>query len=72
MICGVCCEKYNKSTHSKITCEFAGCGYEACKICIRTYLLGTTNDPPLFLPPSRKGFEVREHFGKGKTLKHSE
>ena len=45
MSCGVCCEKYNKSTHSKITCEFAGCGYEACKICIRTYLLGTTNDP---------------------------
>lgn len=45
MSCGVCCEKYNKSTHSKITCEFSGCGYEACKICIRTYLLGTTNDP---------------------------
>jgi len=45
MSCGVCCEKYNKSTHSKITCEFAGCGYQACKICIRTYLLGTTNDP---------------------------
>ena len=43
--CGVCCEKFNKSTHSKVTCEFAGCGYEACKICIRTYLLGTTNDP---------------------------
>ena len=45
MSCGVCCEKYNKSTHSKITCEFTGCSYEACKICIRTYLLGTTNDP---------------------------
>jgi hypothetical protein len=45
MICGVCCEKFNRSTHAKVTCEFAGCGYEACKICIRTYLLGTTNDP---------------------------
>ena len=45
MSCGICCEKFNKSTHSKITCEFAGCGYEVCKICIRTYLLGTTNDP---------------------------
>ena len=45
MICGVCCENFNKSTRSKITCEFSGCGYEACKICIRTYLLGTTNDP---------------------------
>jgi hypothetical protein len=45
MSCGICCEKFNKSTHSKITCEFTGCSYEACKICIRTYLLGTTNDP---------------------------
>ena len=43
--CGVCCEKYNKSTRSKVVCEFAGCAYESCKICVRTYLLGTTNDP---------------------------
>jgi hypothetical protein len=43
--CNICCEKYNKSLNAKITCEFSGCGYEACKTCIRTYLLGTTNDP---------------------------
>ena len=43
--CGVCCEKYNKSTHSKVTCEFDGCAYESCKVCVRKYLLGTTNDP---------------------------
>jgi len=45
MICGVCCEKYNKSYNAKIVCEFNGCGFEACKTCTRTYLLGTTNDP---------------------------
>ena len=45
MSCEVCCEKYNKSTHNKVTCESSGCGYEACKVCIRTYLLGTTSDP---------------------------
>ena len=44
-ICNVCCEKYNKGLNSKITCEFTGCGFEACKTCIRTYLLSTTNDP---------------------------
>ena len=45
MSCEVCCEKYNKSTHNKVKCESSGCGYEACKVCVRTYLLGTTNDP---------------------------
>ena len=45
MQCGVCCEKYNKSSNAKVVCEFNGCGFEACKTCIRTYLLGTTNDP---------------------------
>jgi hypothetical protein len=45
MTCGVCCEKYNNSTHNRVVCEYAGCGYESCKVCVRTYLLGTTNDP---------------------------
>ena len=45
MTCEVCCEKYNKSINSKVVCESSGCGYEACKVCVRTYLLGTTNDP---------------------------
>ena len=43
--CNICCEKYNKSLNAKVTCEFAGCGFEACKTCTRTYLLGTTSDP---------------------------
>jgi hypothetical protein len=44
--CAVCCETFNKSTHQKISCEHDGsCDFEACKSCIRTYLLGTTNDP---------------------------
>jgi len=45
MTCEVCCEKYNKSINYKVVCESSGCGYEACKVCVRTYLLGTTNDP---------------------------
>jgi len=43
--CNICCEKYNKSLNTKITCEFINCNYEACKSCVRTYLLSTTNDP---------------------------
>jgi hypothetical protein len=43
--CEICCEKYNKSTHNRVVCEYSGCGYESCKVCVRTYLLGTTNDP---------------------------
>ena len=44
-LCNICCEKYNKTVNAKVLCEFSGCGFEACKTCIRTYLLGTTNDP---------------------------
>lgn len=44
-ICNICCEKYNKTLNSKVTCPFVGCGYESCKTCVRTYLLNTTNDP---------------------------
>ena len=44
-VCEVCCEKYNKSTHTRVVCEYAGCAYETCKVCVRKYLLGTTNDP---------------------------
>lgn len=45
MDCSICCEKYNKSLNAKITCYFTSCNFEACKTCIRTYLLNTTNDP---------------------------
>ena len=44
-VCGICCENYNFSTHTRIICEFADCQYNACKMCIRTYLVSTTVDP---------------------------
>ncbi len=44
-ICNICCENYNKTLNSKVTCEIASCGFEACKTCVRTYLLNSTNDP---------------------------
>ena len=43
--CSICCEKYNKSTHAMVVCEFGDCGFTSCKACVRTYLLGTTLDP---------------------------
>ena len=42
MTCNICCENYNKSLRAKITCI---CGFDACKSCVRTYLLSTTKDP---------------------------
>ena len=44
--CDVCCDSFNKSTRIRIPCEHSGaCSFEACKTCVRTYLLGTTSDP---------------------------
>jgi hypothetical protein len=45
MNCNICCEKFNKSVNAKVTCPIAACSFEACKTCVRTYLLNTTNDP---------------------------
>ena len=45
MSCFVCCEKYNKTTRTKIVCPFSNCNYEACKSCIRTYIVGSAKDP---------------------------
>ena len=41
--CSVCCEKFNKSTHLKVSCNY--CDYETCRSCIQRYLLDITNDP---------------------------
>lgn len=41
--CQICTEKFNKSTHASVVCEFGDCNYEACKTCVRKYILGTTN-----------------------------
>lgn len=43
--CSICCEKYNKSIHTKVTCEYGDCNFDACKSCVRTYLIGTTANP---------------------------
>ena len=45
MTCSICCESFNKSLNSKIVCPIPNCHFEACKTCVRTYLLSTTNDP---------------------------
>lgn len=44
--CSVCCEQFNKLANVKISCEHNGvCSFDACKTCVKTYLLGTTSDP---------------------------
>ena len=43
--CNICCEAFNNSTRSRIQCDYGDCKYEACKACIRQYLLGTTENP---------------------------
>jgi hypothetical protein len=45
MSCNICCEKFNKSLHLKITCPYEDCAFEACKTCTRQYLLSTSSDP---------------------------
>ena len=39
--CNVCVEKYNKTNRAKVTCR---CDYEACRLCIKTYLLNVSED----------------------------
>ena len=34
--CNVCVEDYNKTSRTKVTCK---CGFEACRNCIKTYLV---------------------------------
>ena len=43
--CSICCEEYNGSTRSCITCDYGDCLYSACKSCVRQYLLGTAENP---------------------------
>ena len=41
--CTICCETFNKSTRARINCP--GCSLQACRTCIRTYLLGSSALP---------------------------
>lgn len=43
--CPICCDNFNSSTRSMITCPNAECNFECCKTCVRTYLLGSIQDP---------------------------
>lgn len=45
MSCNICCDLYNRSTKSIVICRFDDCKYEACKECVRTYLINTTAEP---------------------------
>ena len=42
MECQVCCETFNKSNHSKVSCY---CNFVQCSACAEKYLLETPNDP---------------------------
>ena len=43
--CQICAEPFNRSTRAPISCESSECNFQACKTCVRTYLLGTSKDP---------------------------
>ena len=44
--CSICCEKFNQSIHSRIICDYGDCKYsEACKACVRHYILNSSADP---------------------------
>ena len=43
--CNICCEYYTKSTRAPVKCGFGDCNFEACKSCVRKYLLSITNEP---------------------------
>lgn len=45
MTCPVCVCGYNKTINCRVRCPDETCGYEACKECTRTYILGTAQDP---------------------------
>ena len=37
MSCNICCDNYNKSTRSKVTCPY--CDFDVCRTCCETYIL---------------------------------
>ncbi len=43
MECQVCCERFNKSNHSKVVCHY--CSFAQCSSCAERYLMDTPNDP---------------------------
>ena len=49
---GICAEKYNRSTRKKCVCPY--CSFAACRKCIKTYLLGSFQDPHCMVPDCKK------------------
>ena len=45
MSCPICCEKFNKRNNLAITCPNPQCGQQACRTCVKTYLLNSIQDP---------------------------
>jgi hypothetical protein len=43
MDCGICCNKFNKVTRKPVECNY--CHNDQCTECIKTYMMGTMEDP---------------------------
>lgn len=41
--CSICCETFNKSTRKPIECNY--CQFQTCRVCSRTYILQSINEP---------------------------
>ena len=60
--CNICCDEYNKSTRSKVTCLY--CDFEVCRTCCETYILSEVV-PKCMRPECGKEWSrkfLREHF----------
>lgn len=75
MSCPICVENFNNAGNTKIECLF--CNKEACKTCIRTYLINSDNDPHCMF--CKENFDycfITEHLNKtwilGSYKKHRE
>ena len=62
MSCAICCENFNKSLRSKITCPY--CEFETCRTCCETYIL-SESIPKCMKPECGKEWSrkfLRENF----------
>ena len=62
MSCNICCDTYNKSTRSKVSCPY--CDFEVCRTCCETYIL-SESVPKCMQPSCAKEWSrkfLRENF----------
>ena len=62
MSCNICCDDYNKSTRSKVSCPY--CDFEVCRACCETYIL-SESIPKCMKPDCAKEWSrkfLRENF----------